>query len=52
MSSTHVTSSRAPGGAVPRVRHQAREAVAVMAFSATTSLALAATFLLLTRLGS
>jgi hypothetical protein len=33
-----------------RVRHQAREAVAVMAFSAVTSVCLAATLLVLTRL--
>lgn len=33
-----------------RVRHQAREAVALMAFSATTSVVLATVFLLLTRL--
>ena len=33
-----------------RVRHQAREAVALMAFSALTSLALATTLLLLTTL--
>lgn len=34
-----------------RVRHQAREAVAVMAFSAATSVGLAVGFLLLTNLG-
>jgi hypothetical protein len=34
-----------------RVRHQAREALAVMAFSAATSAALAGAFLLLTSLG-
>ena len=36
---------------VRRVRHQAREAVAVMAFSAATSAALAVGMLLLTTLG-
>ena len=36
---------------VRRVRHQAREAVAVMAFSAATSLGLAVGFLLITNLG-
>ena len=36
---------------VRRVRHQAREAVAVMAFSAATSVGLAVGFLLLTSLG-
>jgi hypothetical protein len=34
-----------------RVRHQAREAVAVMAFSAATSLGVALTFLVATSLG-
>jgi hypothetical protein len=34
-----------------RVRHQARDAVALMAFSATTSTALAAGLLLLAHLG-
>jgi hypothetical protein len=34
-----------------RVRHQAREALVLMAFSAATSLALAAALLLLTSLG-
>ena len=34
-----------------RVRHQAREAVALMAFSALTSVALAAALLVLTSLG-
>ena len=34
----------------PRVRHQAREAVAVMAFSAATSLGVAISLLLLTSL--
>jgi len=40
--------STAPGAR--RVRHQAREAVALMAFSAITSVALAAALLLLTSL--
>jgi hypothetical protein len=35
-----------------RVRHQAREAVALMAFSALTSLTLAAALLVVTHLGS
>jgi hypothetical protein len=35
-----------------RVRHQAREAVALMAFSALTSVALAAALLVVTHLGS
>ncbi|MBC9732097.1 hypothetical protein [Nocardioides marmotae] len=51
MSTTHVTSARTSDGAAPRVRHQAREAAALMAFSALSSIGLAATFLLLTRLG-
>jgi hypothetical protein len=37
--------------AVRRVRHQAREAVAVMAFSAATSVGLAVGLLLITSLG-
>jgi hypothetical protein len=40
-----------PVAPVRRVRHQAREAAAVMAFSAVTSVGLAAAFLLLTSLG-
>jgi len=51
MSTTHVTSARTSDGAVPRVRHQARDAAVLMAFSAVTSIALATTFLLLARLG-
>jgi hypothetical protein len=43
-SHTHRTAGR-------RVRHQARDAVALMAFSATTSTALAAGLLLLAHLG-
>ena len=46
---------RQPGAAGPeprpRVRHQAREAVVLMAFSATASSALAGCLLLLTTLG-
>jgi hypothetical protein len=38
-------------GRPPRVRDQARDAVTLMAFSATTSAALAATLLLLSHLG-
>lgn len=49
------TTEQAPPAVVPapprRVRHQAREALAVMAFSAATSLALAAALLLATSLG-
>lgn len=52
MSSTHVTHGRAGDAPAPRVRHQAREAVVLMAFSAGTSITLAVAFLLLTRLGS
>ena len=56
MSSTHHAAS-AVGGPVgspvasPRVRHQARDAVAVMAFSAVTSAALATALVVLTHLG-
>ncbi len=39
-----------PAGRPRRVRHQARDAVALMAFSATTSTALAAGLLLLAHL--
>ena len=38
-------------GARPRVRHQARDVVAVMAFSAATSVSLASALLVLTHLG-
>lgn len=48
MSSTPVAPTAAP--AVPRVRDQAREAVAVMAFSAAMSLGTASCLLLLTSL--
>lgn len=40
-----------PGTHVPRVRHLAREAVVLMAFSAGASTAIAACLLLLTALG-
>ena len=36
-----------PGGATPRVRHQARDAATLMVFSAATSVGVAACFLLL-----
>ncbi len=39
------------GPSSPRVRHQAREAVTLMAFSAVTSLCLATALLVLTHLG-
>lgn len=48
MSSTPVETSVA---AVRRVRHQARDAVVVMTFSATTSVAVAVAVVLLSRLG-
>ena len=48
MSITPVTPA---GPAVRRVRHQARDAVALMAFSAGTSLALAGLLVLLANLG-
>ncbi len=51
MSTTHVTSARTTDGAVKRVGHQARDAAALMAFSAASSVLLAVTFLLLARLG-
>ena len=50
MSSTTSTSS-SPRPVQRRVRHQAREAAAVMAFSAATSIGVAVAFLLLTQLG-
>jgi hypothetical protein len=43
-----LTNDVAPGAR--RVRHQAREAVALMAFSAVTSVVLATAFLVLTSL--
>ena len=44
---THRVSGVTPGTPVRRVRHQAREAAALMVFSATTSVGIAAAFLLL-----
>jgi hypothetical protein len=46
-----VGSRPAGAGRPPRVREQARDAVTVMAFSATTSAALAAGLVLLSHLG-
>ena len=47
-----VTPVTRPGvPAAPRVRHQAREAAALMAFSALTSIGIATVFLVLTALG-
>lgn len=43
--------SISPVAPVRRVRHQAREAATVMAFSAATSVGLAAALLILTSLG-
>jgi hypothetical protein len=43
--------SISPVAPVRRVRHQAKEAAAVMAFSAATSIGLAAALLILTSLG-
>lgn len=40
-----------PSGSARRVRHQARDVLAVMAFSATTSLALTGAAMLLLHLG-
>ncbi len=56
MSNTLTAHTAVPGltaGAPPvrRVRHQARETVAVMAFSAVTSVGFAAVLLLLVSLG-
>lgn len=51
MSSTPVAPPVTPGPPVRRVRHQARDAVAVMTFSAACSVGVAAVFLLLTVLG-
>ncbi len=50
MSVTPVTQVTPPGH-VTRVRHQAREAAALMAFSAITSCAIAAALLLLAHWG-
>ncbi len=53
--SADIVSSGSPGAAGaaprPRVRHQAREAVALMAFSALASSAVAGCLLVLTALG-
>jgi hypothetical protein len=46
-----VGSSGAPLGAEPRVRHLAREAIVLMAFSAVASTSIAGCLLLLTALG-
>ena len=43
--------SSTPAAPARRVRHQAREAVAVMAFSAATSVGVALAFLTVTSLG-
>jgi hypothetical protein len=45
------TETGSPAATPRRVRHQARDVVAVMAFSASTSLALAGGLLLLSQLG-
>lgn len=50
-STTHALHGTAHDGATVRVRHLAKEAVAVMAVSAMTSGGLALTFLVLTSLG-
>ncbi|HEY2880239.1 hypothetical protein [Nocardioides sp.] len=49
-----LTSTAAPVAAngVRRVRHQARDVIVMMAFSATTSMAVAAGFLLLAHVSS
>jgi hypothetical protein len=46
-----VVRGQSVAGRPPRVRDQARDAITVMAFSATTSAALAAALLLLSSLG-
>jgi hypothetical protein len=53
MSHTQPVAGHPPRGSAARrrVRHQARDAVAVMAFSATASVALATAVLLLSHLG-
>jgi hypothetical protein len=48
---TPLTPGVAPDAPVRRVRHQARDALALMTFSAATSLAFATALLLLTHLG-
>jgi hypothetical protein len=50
MSITPVTEGAQPPGA-PRVRHQARDAVALMAFSALTSMTIAGALVLLAHWG-
>jgi hypothetical protein len=50
-SAADVGSPGVPGTTVPRVRHLAREAIVLMAFSAGASTALAGCLLLLTALG-
>ena len=50
-SAADVGSPGVPGTAVPRVRHLAREAIVLMAFSAVASTTLAGCLLLLTALG-
>ena len=54
MSITSAADVRSPGvphSAEPRVRHQAREAIVLMVFSAAASTAIAGCLLLLTALG-
>lgn len=48
---TPLTPGVAPDAPVRRVRHQARDAVALMTFSAVTSVGFATAFLLLAHLG-
>ena len=50
-SAADVRSPDAPQSAEPRVRHLAREAIVLMAFSAAASTAIAGCLLLLTALG-
>lgn len=50
-SAADVGSPGVPGNTGPRVRHLAREAIVLMAFSAGVSTALAGCLLLLTALG-
>jgi hypothetical protein len=50
-SAADVESPGVPGTAVPRVRHLAREAIVLMAFSAGASTTLAGCLLFLTALG-
>ena len=46
-----MSSTQSVGARQPRVRHQARDAVVLMTFSATTSVGLAACLMLLSSLG-